>query len=38
MKKMMQSLKEIIGELKHEIDVYLSIQKFVRLSKKYKSA
>lgn len=38
MKKMMDAVKEIFGELKHEIDVYLRIQRFVRLSKKYKSA
>ena len=38
MKKMMESLKEILDELKHEIGVYMRIQRFARLSKKYKSA
>ncbi len=37
MKKMMESLKEILEGLKHEIDVYLTIQRYVRISRKYKS-
>jgi len=37
MKKMMESLKEILDELKHEVDVYLRIQRFARISRKYKS-
>lgn len=37
MKKMVESLKEIFKELKHEIDVYMTIQRYSRLSKKYKS-
>jgi len=37
MKKIMESLKEIFDELKHEVGVYIRIQRLARLSRKYKS-
>jgi len=36
MKKMMESIKTFMEELKHEIDVYLTIQRYINLSKKSK--
>lgn len=38
MKKMMESFKTFMDELKHELDVYFTIQRFIRNSKKYKRA
>jgi len=37
MKKMVESLKAVLEELKHEIGVYLTIQRYARNSRKYKS-
>jgi hypothetical protein len=37
MKKAMESVKIFLEELKHEIDVYLTIQRYVRNSRKFKS-
>jgi len=38
MKKMMESIMMFMDELKHELDVYFTIQRFIRSSKKYKRA
>lgn len=38
MKKIMDSLKTIMEELRREIDIYLAIQRYSRLSRKYKSS
>jgi len=37
MKKVMESFKTFLEELKHELDVYLTIQRYARISRKYKS-
>ncbi len=38
MKKMMESLKEMLDGIMHEIDVYMTIQRYQRNTRKYKSA
>ncbi len=38
MKKMMESVKEFLGAVKHEVDVYLTIQRYFRNTRKYKRA
>ncbi len=38
MKKIMESLKIVINELRREIDIYLTIQRYSRLSRKHKSS
>lgn len=37
MKTMVESLKFVFNEIKREIDIYLRIQRYARLSRKYKS-
>ena len=37
MKKMVESVRTFLEELRHEIDVYLTIQRYARNSRKYKS-
>jgi len=38
MKKAMESLKIFLEELKHEVDVYLTIQRYARNTRKDKNA
>lgn len=38
MKKMAESVKEFFKELKHEIEVYLTIQRYIRISREYKGS
>ena len=36
MKKVIETLKEIIDEIKKDIDVYFAIQKYSRVARKHK--